>query len=84
MNTDSSHQIEINPEELIGAFLVAFWPVSLIVALFEYLFYDGHGAIPISTRSFATVGHGLSNQNDRKSCVTVASGTSRRTSFRVR
>ena len=48
MSTDSSHQIEINPEELIGAFLVAFWPVSLIVALLEYLFYDGYGAIPIN------------------------------------
>jgi hypothetical protein len=47
MSTDSSHQIEINPEELIGAFFLAFFPVSLIVALFEYLFYDGHGAIAI-------------------------------------
>ena len=48
MNTDSSHQVVINPQELIGAFLVAFWPVSLIVALIEYQFYDGHGAIPIN------------------------------------
>ena len=48
MSTDSSHPVEINPEELIGAFLVAFWPVSLIVALLEFLFYDGHGAIPIN------------------------------------
>jgi hypothetical protein len=48
MNTGSSHQIEINPEELIGAFIFAFWPVSLIVALLEYLFYEGYGAIPIN------------------------------------
>jgi hypothetical protein len=48
MSTDSSHQIEINPEELIGAFFLGFWPVSLIVALLEYLFYDGYGAIPIN------------------------------------
>jgi hypothetical protein len=27
---------------------VAFWPVSLIAALLEYQFYDGHGAIPIN------------------------------------
>jgi hypothetical protein len=48
MSSDSSHQIEIKPEELIGAFLLAFWPVSLIVVLLEYQFYDGHGAIPIN------------------------------------
>ena len=48
MSTESSHQTEINTEELIGAFLLAFWPVSLIVALLEYRFYEGPGAIPIN------------------------------------
>jgi hypothetical protein len=48
MSTESSREIEINPEELIGAFLLAFWPVSLIVGLVEYLFYNGYGAIPIN------------------------------------
>jgi len=43
-----------------------------------------YGGMPISTRSFATVGHGLSNQNDRSSRVTVASGRSRRISANVR
>ena len=56
MSTDSSQQIEIHPEELIGAFFVAFWPVSLIVALLEYLFYDGYGAIPINLAIASLVG----------------------------
>jgi hypothetical protein len=48
MSTNSPHQTEIDPEELIGAFIFAFWPVSLIVALLDYLFYDGYGAVPIT------------------------------------
>jgi hypothetical protein len=48
MSTNSSQQTEISPEELIGAFIFAFWPVSLIVSLTEYLFYEGPGAIGIN------------------------------------
>ena len=48
MSTDSSHQAAIDPHELIGAFILAFWPVSLITGLLEYLFYEGYGAIPIN------------------------------------
>lgn len=48
MSTNSSHQIEMDPSESIGAFILAFWPVSLLVALLEYLFYDGYGAVPIN------------------------------------
>jgi len=48
MSTQSSQQTEIDPDELIGAFVFAFWPVSMIVALLEYFFYEGYGAIPIN------------------------------------
>lgn len=48
MSTNSSHQTEIEPEELVGAFILAFWPASLIVALIEYAYYEGYGAIPIN------------------------------------
>jgi hypothetical protein len=48
MSTNSSQQTEIGPEEWIGAFIFSFWPVSLIVALIEYLFYEGPGAIGIN------------------------------------
>jgi hypothetical protein len=48
MSTNPSHQTEVDPDQMIGAFIFAFWPVSLVVALIEYLFYDGYGAIPIN------------------------------------
>jgi hypothetical protein len=34
--------------ELFGAFVLAFWPVSLITALLEFLFYGGDSAITIN------------------------------------
>lgn len=48
INFSQQPQPEIEPDELIGAFFFAFWPVSLIVALLEYLYYDGYGAVPIN------------------------------------
>ena len=39
---------EVNLKELFGAFVLAFWPVSLIAALLEFLFYAGDRAITIN------------------------------------
>ncbi len=48
MRTDTSHEIEGDPWESIGAFILAFWPVSLGLGLIEFLYYEGPGAIPIN------------------------------------
>ena len=39
---------EVNLKELLGAFVLAFWPVSLIAAALEFLFYGGDSAITIN------------------------------------
>jgi hypothetical protein len=39
---------EVNFKQLFGAFVLAFWPVSLITALLEFLFYGGDRAITIN------------------------------------
>jgi hypothetical protein len=52
MSTNTLHEPEVNLKELFGAlfgaFFLAFWPVSLIAALLEFLFYGGDGAITIN------------------------------------
>ncbi len=48
MRTDSSREIEDDPWESIGVFILAFWPVSLCLGLIEFLYYDGPGAVPIN------------------------------------
>jgi hypothetical protein len=60
MSTDSSHEIEINPEELIAAFFLAFCPVFLIVALFESLLRR-----PRRHRHPDQPGHRLTGRPDR-------------------
>ena len=42
------HETEVNLKDLFGAFFLAFWPVSLIAALLEFLFYGGDSAITIN------------------------------------
>ena len=56
MSTHASHQTEIpRPDqtgiprsELIGAFILGFWPVSSIAALVELPFFDGYDTLPIN------------------------------------
>jgi hypothetical protein len=48
MSTHSSHQTEIPRSELLGAFVLGFWPVSLIAALLESPFFDGYQTLPIN------------------------------------
>ena len=39
---------EVNLKELFARFVLAFWPVSLIAALLEFLFYGGDSGITIN------------------------------------
>ena len=49
MSTNTLHEPdEIHLKELFGAFVLAFWPVSLIAAALEFLFYGGDRAITIN------------------------------------
>ena len=49
MSTNTLHEPdEVNLKELFGAFALAFWPVSLIAALLEFLFYGGDSGITIN------------------------------------
>ena len=49
MSTNTLHEHdEVNLKELFGAFVLAFWPVSLIAAVLEFLFYGGDRAITIN------------------------------------
>ena len=49
MSTNTLHEPdEVNLKGLFGAFVLAFWPVSLIAALLEFLFYGGDRAITIN------------------------------------
>ncbi len=41
MSTNSSQETEIDPAVLIGVFVFVFWPVSLALALLEFLFFRG-------------------------------------------
>jgi hypothetical protein len=49
MSTNTLHEPDgVNLKELLGAFVLAFWPVSLIAAAIEFLFYGGDRAITIN------------------------------------
>jgi hypothetical protein len=49
MSTNTLHEPDkVNLKELFGAFVLAFWPVSLIAAAFEFLLYGGDRAITIN------------------------------------
>jgi hypothetical protein len=49
MSTNTLHEpSEVNLKALFGAFVLAFWPVSLIAAAVEFLFYGGDSAITIN------------------------------------
>jgi hypothetical protein len=49
MSTDTLPKpTEVNLKELFARFVLAFWPVSLIAALLEFLFYGGDSGITIN------------------------------------
>ena len=54
------HEPEVNLKDLFGAFVLAFWPVSLIAALLELLFYGG------DARDHGQPGHCVSGGLDRR------------------